>query len=275
MYAAIVALVVFGAVFAYNVYDYYLYWRDGRVAQENTDVMVNIFRGQMNDINRMIIALPQSDAGGEDDTEEIADEAMRPFSISFDTSPLEAARELTQNPDVVAYIFIEGTNVNNVVVQGPDNEYYLHRDMFGNRNVNGVLFMDFRNSPDFTDPNTIIYGHNMQNGTMFHNLRYYMNREFFEAHPYIKVVTDEMVFIYEIFTVFSTHINFNYIQVEFENDKEFGMLVEGMIRRSVFDTGVTATQDDRILVLSTCTNVHRDTRIVVVGRLVVELIIEN
>lgn len=279
IYAAIAALVVFGAIFAYNIYDHYLYWQDGRAAQENTDAIVDIFRGQMEGINQLIVALPPVvDTKAEDagpGTQTAADGAgdVQPIGIHFDASPLEAARELTQNPDIVAYLFIEGTNVNNVVVQGVDNNFYLHRDMFGNRNINGSLFMDFRNSPDFTDRNTIIYGHNMQNGTMFHNLRYYMRRDFFEAHPHIKVITDDTIFIYEIFAIFSTHIYFDYIQVDFEDDEEFGALLREMTRRSVFNTGVTANQYDRIIVLSTCTNVDRNTRIVVVGRLAIELMI--
>ena len=270
LYVVVIAMIAFGGALAYYAYDYFLYWQDGRAAQENTDAVRHIFQGQMDDINQLIAFTPQTNAA----TDAIEGDIDPMFSISFDVSPLDAARELADNPDIVAYLFIEGTNVSNVVVQGPDNAFYLHRDMFGNRNVNGSLFMDYRNAPNFTDPNTIVYGHNMNNGTMFHNLRYYMQRDFFEAHPHIKVITDDTIFVYEIFSAFSTHIDFDYIQVDFEDD-EFGELVEEIVRRSVYDTSVEVSAEDRILVLSTCTNVNRNTRMVVVGRLAIELSIDD
>ena len=270
LYVVIIVMIAFGGALAYYAYDYYLYWQDGRIAQENTDVMRDMFQGQMEDINQLILTAPQGN-----DTGDATNDLIRSLGLSFEVSPLDAARELASNPDIVAYLFIEGTNVNNVVVQGLDNAYYLHRDMFGNRNVNGTIFMDYRNTPDFTDPNTILYGHNMGNGTMFHNLRYYMQQEFFEAHPHIKVITDDTIFVYEIFSAFTTHISFNYIQVFFEYEEEFGELVDEMMRRSAYDTGVTANGEDRIIVLSTCTNVNRNTRIVVAGRLAMELTIND
>jgi len=265
LYIVLIIMIGCGGALAYFAYDHFLYLQDGRAAQENTDVVRDIFRDQMDDINQLIAVAPHMG-----NAEDAPHDIMQLLGISFDRSPLEAARELADNPDIVAYLFIEGTNVSNVIVQGPDNVYYLHRDMFGNRNVNGSIFMDYRNTPDFTDPNTILYGHNMNNGTMFHNVRYYLNQEFFEAHPHIKVITNDTVFVYEVFSAFTTHIEFDYIQVDFEDD-EFEELVVEIASRSVYDTGVAASGDDRILVLSTCTNVNRNTRIVVVGRLAIEL----
>jgi len=270
LYIVVIFMVACGGALAYFAYDYYLYLQDGLAAQENTDVVRHIFRDQMEDINQLIAIVPRVD-----NAEDAPDDVTQLLGISFETSPLDAARELTDNPDIVGYLFIEGTNVSNVIVQGPDNAYYLHRDMFGNRNVNGSIFMDYRNTPDFTDPNTILYGHNMNNGTMFHNIRYYLQQEFFEAHPHIKVITDDTIFVYEIFSAFTTHIEFNYIQVLFDYDDEFEELVAEISRRSVYNTGVTASGDDRILALSTCTNVNRNTRIVVVGRLAMEVAIND
>jgi sortase B len=94
-----------------------------------------------------------------------------------------------------------------------------------------------------------------------------MERDFFEAHPLITVITDDAVFVYEIFSVFHTHIDFDYIRVEFESRGEFGALVEEIVRRRVYDTWVTADGYDNVLILSTCTNITRDTRLVVAARL--------
>jgi len=254
---AIVAVLGFGGAFGYYAYDYYLWWRDGQLAQESTDMMVDIFQEQVSEISNLVAAMPALAT--------IYDDQV--VSVVFSSAVLDEARAMTDNADIVAYIYIEGTNVNNVVLQGPDNSFYLYRDMFRNFNVNGALFMDYRNTPDFNDPNTIIYGHNMRNGTMFHDLRYFTSQEFAQRHPHINVITDDYVFIYEIFSVFTTRIDFYYIQVFFADQDEFGALVNEISRRGIFNTGVAATADDNILVLSTCTNVDDDTRIVVVGRL--------
>ena len=276
IYVALALMLVSTGALVYYLYDYFVYWQDGRVAQENTDAVRDMFQGQMDNINQIMLTYMQTN-GEADDTE--AQSGIK--TIAFDTSPLDNARALTNNPDIIGFLFIEGTNINNVILQADNNYFYLHRDMFGNHNVNGSIFMDFRNSPDFTDPNTILYGHNMNNGTMFHDVRHYMRREFFEAHPYIKVLTEEQVFVYEIFSAFSTRVDFayrmdfDYIQVLFEDEYEFGDLVNEMMRRSVYDTGITATRDDRVLVLSTCTNVNRNTRYVVVARLAQVFVIEN
>ena len=275
LFIAIALMLASAGALGYFGYDYFLYWQDGRAAQGQTDTVRDMFQEQMNDMSQLMVTAAHVNGADGGATEPAI------MTIAFDTSPLDEARELTQNPDIIGFLFVEGTNITNVILQGRDNYFYLHRDMFGNHNVNGSVFMDFRNSPDFTDRNTILYGHNMNNGTMFHNVRYYMQREFLEAHPYIKVITDDKLFIYEIFSAFSTRadrayrMDFDYIQVLFEDDEEFGNLVEEMMRRSVHYTGVMASQDDRILVLSTCTNVQRNTRYVVVSRLAQVFLIEN
>ena len=256
---SVIAVLGFGGAFAYYAYDYFLWWRDGQAAQEQTEVVRDIFQEQVTDITDLFTAAVFEHEGYED--------GVPATTISFEAFPLDEIRELTGNQDVVAYIFIEGTNISNAVLHGPDNHFYLYRDMFRNWNVNGSIFLDYRNSPSFADPNTIVYGHNMNNGTMFHNLRYYMNRDFLEAHPNIVVIIDNRVLVYEIFSVFQTRIDFDYIQVDFENREEFGALVSEVMRRSVHDTGIVATAGDRMLILSTCTNVSEDTRTVVAGRL--------
>ena len=86
------------------------------------------------------------------------------------------------NPDVMAWIYIPGTHVNYPVVQGSDNEYYLNRLFTGKWNSAGAIFMDYRNEADLTDPHTIIYGHQMNNKTMFNDLRHYADQSFYEEH---------------------------------------------------------------------------------------------
>jgi sortase B len=238
---AVLAVLGFGSAFAYNAHRYFTWWQDGQRAQEIGRVM-----------REMIL----------------------------DAVPLDDVRELTGNSDIVAFIHIEGTNISNAVAQGRDNDFYLHHDVFGESNVNGAIFMDFRNNSGFTDRNTVLYGHNMRNTTMFHNLRYYMDRDFFEAHPHIEIITDSHVLTYEIFSTFAADVDFYYIRVDFDSEREFAELVDEITRRRLFETGVDFESGDRMLILSTCTNIDAGTRYVVAARLmrtgmVPSLILQN
>lgn len=87
------------------------------------------------------------------------------------------------NPDVIAWIQIPALDISYPVVQGKDNAYYLHHLFSGESNINGSIFVDCHNQPDFTDQNTIVYGHNMKNGSMFGTLDKYQDKELFEQHP--------------------------------------------------------------------------------------------
>lgn len=257
---AIISTLSFGIAFFFNLGDALDYWQDGREAQAQTEIMQNIFAEQIEEVVALIAhiaEMPEDDLPPE----------SSPLQDFVGGSLLDEVRQLTENPDIVAYITIPGTQVGNAVVQGTNNEFYLYHDIFRRPNMNGALFMDYRNTPDFSNPNTIIYGHNMNNGTKFHNLRFYMQQDFFESHPHILVITAYNVFIYEVFSTFSTRVDFDYIQVHFYNRDEFGELIDEINRRAVFETGIIADSYDRILILSTCTNVREDMRYVVAGRL--------
>jgi len=248
---ALAAVVGFAVFFAYNLYDSFLYWCDGRQAQRNSEIVQNIFAEHINEIAEFIAA---------------GQEGSLP-DFNEGSYLLARTRQATGSANIVAYIAIPGTNIGNAIVQTADNEHYLYHDIFGNANVNGALFMDFRNAPDFSNPNTIIYGHNMRNGTMFHDLRHFMQRDFFARHPFIFIVAEHEVLVYEIFSAFSTAIDFDYIQVFFNHPQEFANLLDEITSRRVYNTGISVNRYDNILILSTCTNAREDTRFVVAGRL--------
>ena len=259
---ATAVFMAFGVFLAYNVSEYLTWRNDGRATVENNNMVRDIFSAPL---ANMSLALTEAAAAAGP----AAGPDLSQFAGLIDA--LYQVRDLTGNHHIIAYMYIPGTNVNNLVMHAHNNDFYLRRDMFGHHNSNGSLFVDYRNSPGFTDPNTIVYGHNMNNGNMFHDLRHYAfgsgRYEFFRNHPQIKVVTSYEVLVYEIFSVFTTHISFNYIQVHFE-DGEFAELVHELNRRRLYDTGITATADDNVLILSTCTAQDRNTRIVVASRLV-------
>lgn len=96
---------------------------------------------------------------------------------------------LKTNGDVIAWIYGANTHINYPVVQGSDNDYYLRHLLDGTWNDNGSIFMDCANSADFSDQNSLIYGHNMTSGAMFSNLVKYKQQAYYDQHPYLYMLT--------------------------------------------------------------------------------------
>lgn len=107
------------------------------------------------------------------------------------------------NPDVIAWIQIPALDISYPVVQGKDNAYYLHHLFSGESNINGSIFVDCHNQPDFTDQNTIVYGHNMKNGSMFGTLDKYQDKELFEQHPEFYLYLPDKILKYRIFSCYA------------------------------------------------------------------------
>ena len=154
--------------------------------------------------------------------------------------PMEALLEI--NPDFIAWIRI-GDVIDYPVVQGRDNNHYLHTTFQGNRNSSGAIFLDYRNSADLYDEVSIIYGHNMRDGSMFKPLHQLRDGEFLEGHQYITIITyDWRMMIYRIFAVRTVDT------WETENNPQ--ELTADAVRRTVRNTPEDA---ERIIILSTCT----------------------
>lgn len=96
-----------------------------------------------------------------------------------------------KNPDVLGWIWLQGTNIDYPIVQGADNDYYLHRDFDGDYLYDGCIFVDAAVEQPFRDFNTVIYGHRMRSGLMFHDLSKYADREFFDKNRVIIIETEE------------------------------------------------------------------------------------
>lgn len=181
---------------------------------------------------------------------------------------IDALKEEFGNSDITAYLYIKGTRINNTVVQGEDDSFYLTHDLYKRQNVNGTLFLDSSNSRDFTDRNNVIYGHNMRNGTMFHDLRYYRQKSYYDGHKYITLITETDAITWEIFSAYESTTDFNYLQTKFTDDIEFESYLEAVTEKSLYATGVSVTMDDTILTLSTCANTGDDMRFVVQAKLI-------
>lgn len=172
------------------------------------------------------------------------------------------------NSDVYGWIKIDGTRVDYPIVQGEDNDYYLHYTFKKEYMYSGALFVDYANSKSLLENyNTVIYGHNMTDGSMFHTLFNFKDKKFFE-NGLVEITTDDGLYIYEIFSAHVAKETDPYFVTSFENDEVFVAFAESMQAQSLYTKSIKFTPNDRLLTLSTCTNVRNDERFAVHGRLI-------
>jgi sortase B len=170
------------------------------------------------------------------------------------------------NEDYKFWLNIENTQIDYPIVQSNDNEFYLNNDFKKEESKSGVPFVDFRNNA-LEDKNTILYGHNMKNGSMFASLKNFKDEEFFNANNKITIVTKEEVLTYEVFSVYVTENTTSYLKVNFE-DNEFESYLNNSIAKSMFKSNVSVNKEDKIITLSTCDYTFEDARLVVQAKLV-------
>ena len=176
----------------------------------------------------------------------------------MDLSELQAA-----NPDVVGWIHIPSTAIDYPVLQGEDNDYYLHHTWQHRENIVGSIFLDWRNAAGFSDFNSILYGHHMRDGSMFRDLILYEKEEFLREHPYIYLVDDTGKCVrYTVFAVYETGTQLTYT-TEFEDEGLRTRWLDDCIARSEFAAEELPNAGDKVLTLSTCTGESYTSRWVV------------
>ena len=174
------------------------------------------------------------------------------------------------NPDIYAWIYIPDTKIDYPVLQHPtDNTYYLNYNLDGSRGYPGCIYTEDYNAKDFTDPVTVLYGHNMKNGTMFAGLHRYSDSEYMEEHPYVYVYTEEGLLVYEIFAAHEysdAHILYGH---DYTEEREFtgylGEIQNVRNMENVLREDVEVVAGDRILTLSTCISSKPNNRFLVQG----------
>lgn len=172
------------------------------------------------------------------------------------------------NADVSAWIYNEAVRLDHPILKAPDNEYYLTRDLDLSYKSMGSIFFDFRNNTDHSDPNTIIYGHNFDNGLMFSNLVWYKSQQFYEKNPFYYLYTPDQVYRVDVAAgIVVGETDTTYLAVDFSSDEDFQSLIQTIKANSVIETEVELTPRDRLVTLYTCTNDWQGQRFVVIGRL--------
>lgn len=229
---------------AYNLFHIYTEYKKG------TD--------EYNEIEQMAV----TDRDPETEESESGSGPKPPISVDFD-------KLRSINTDVIGWIYVEALdNINYPVVKGKDNEEYLHTTYEKNYNFAGTIFMDFENSSDFSDCNTLVYGHNMKNGSMFGSLKKFTSDpETYQKSKYFWILTPEKNYRYEIISSYVTGVNSDTYTLFKGPGEEFQKYLETIKGYSEIQTEDTEalTIKDKIVTLSTCTG-NESTRFVVQGK---------
>lgn len=197
------------------------------------------------------------------DTAKVAMEDPNAFDGNIDFGALQAI-----NPDICGWLYQDDSPINYPVVRGEDNDKYLHTLYDGTWNGGGTLFVDCRNNRDFSDFNTIIYGHHMRDGSMFHCLRGYTKEEgYYDGHKTFDLITPDEKYTLVVFSAYIVHADDDLYDLSFETDKEKQAIIDKAYDKSQINTGVEVTKDDRIVMLSTCAYDFDDARYVVLCKI--------
>ena len=157
------------------------------------------------------------------------------------------------NPDVEAWIELKNSTINYPVVHGSDNAYYLEHLFDGTTNHHGTVFIDAKNNPGFTDQNTAMYAHHMNDGTMFADLEKYKDPEWAAAHSVIHLYTRDAEYEIYPFSGFKFSGNAEQIQLTFDEYQTFEDYIDELKSKSVISLDADINFDDQIVTLSTCT----------------------
>lgn len=189
---------------------------------------------------------------------------------STETSPIavDFAALTEVNPEVVGWIWSEDTVIDYPVLRGSDNNKYLHTLWDGRYNDSGSIFADYKNSPDFSDSNTILYGHRMNNGSMFASITQYCSQEYYEAHPSFYLNTPAQNYRIAVFSAFTAPVNADVYRIKFYSEDDHQSFLNAVCAQSDIDTDVFVSPADRIVTLSTCTVDDPYERYVVCGLLI-------
>lgn len=157
-----------------------------------------------------------------------------------------------KNPDFKMWLYIEDTNINYYVLQSTDNDFYLHKNINKKYFKAGSLFLDFRNDAEEMTGNTIIYGHNMHDQSMFYDLKKFLDKDFFDTHPYVYTYSLDEVTVWKVFSVRTTTTDEYYIKTSFSSDEQYYRFIEDFKLKSLFASDVILTAQSDILTLTTC-----------------------
>lgn len=188
-----------------------------------------------------------------------------PVEVSIDFTSLKKI-----NKDIYAWIDIEDTNVHYPIVQSPtDDSYYLEHTIEGVKGYPGSIYTERVNAKDFSDFNTVIYGHDMKDGSMFKHLHKFEDPEFFETHDTVTIYTEKEIKTYRIYAAIvfdNRHLMYHFNNDDIEDRKAFIQAINGARNmKNLYREGMTIDENSKLITMSTCITGQPDKRYLVVA----------
>lgn len=168
---------------------------------------------------------------------------------------------LHANNDYKFWLSITNSNINYPVVQGIDNKFYLNHNFNKEKSISGTLFIDYQNNIE-SDKNIVIYGHHMKNNTMFNNLNYFKEEDFFNNNE-ITIIKNEKEYKYEVFAVYVLPENEASFKMDFSNDTDYLNYMDTLSNKSFFRKEVEFKPNNKIITLVTCSYEYDGARTIV------------
>lgn len=207
------------------------------------------------------------------DTSDAPLDNIAPTDVTEENGDINFTRLKEINPDLYAWIRVPNTMIDYPIAQSADSDsYYLDHNMYGDWAFAGCIYSEKSNKKDFSDPNTVLYGHNMLNGSMFRQLNNFRDEDFFTNNPYIYVYTSTHTLTYEIFSAYEYDNRHLINSFDFSNKevfKEYLDYAKKPTHSMMTNTRETSvTEDDKIITLSTCLGDIDTSRYLVQGVLI-------
>lgn len=209
---------------------------------------------------------------GSDAYEEIKEHVDIPERITEesetdDSDDIDFLRLQEIYPGIVGWIQIPAFEISYPIMQGNDNQYYLNHLPTGETAKCGSIFLDYHNHPDFSDKNSILYGHHMKDGTMFAALKRYHE---FPDDTYFYVYTPETVLRYQVISAYQGGTGEQAYTYDLPDQKDVLEFIQFMDKRSEIKADAVCSVDDRFITLSTCDNRSNAGRFIIHGKLIMQ-----
>ena len=185
--------------------------------------------------------------------------AKENVKISKNERKIDFKKLKSQNQDIAGWIYIRGTTIDYPIVQGKDNEEYLHQDFNKKKSSSGTIFLDNNCKKDFTSDNNIIYGHHMKNGTMFAQLLKFREKSFLKKHNEIMIFTPDRTIHLKVISAYAQKAQ-NKIPVTFANDKQKKAYIKKIESMSEHTIKTSRINDSHIYTFVTCSYEGEDNR---------------
>lgn len=240
-------------ILSFCIYNIYIINNDYNIAKEEYESLSQSFT---NESTEVIVNDKENIPSNTIKEEPITNQENNDDKLSQENNLLELKvidfNSLTSlNSDIIGWITIPGTKIDYPILHSNDNKEYLHLTFLKEESSSGSIFVDKNNSGNFSDYNTIIYGHNMKNGSMFSLLKSYKDEEFYKQNKYIQIYTPESSNNYKIISCYETYDTSDSYNIDFSSLTEYEKWLQEISNKSDYKTE-NYDFNKNTITLSTC-----------------------